>query len=40
MGIYSRLYTYRETPSLSPVENFLTEALAEHLQSIAKAAPN
>jgi hypothetical protein len=29
MGIYSRLYTYRETPSLSPVENFLTEALAD-----------
>jgi hypothetical protein len=29
MDIYRRLYKYRETPSLSPRENFLTEALAD-----------
>lgn len=29
MDIYTRLYTYRETPSVSPLENFLTEALAD-----------
>jgi hypothetical protein len=29
MSIYSRLYNYRDTPSLSPLENFLTEALAD-----------
>ena len=29
MGIYSRLYKYRETPLRSQLENFLTEALAD-----------
>jgi hypothetical protein len=29
MGIYSRLYKYRDTPALSPDENYLTEALAD-----------
>lgn len=29
MGIYSRLSRYRDTPSLSQSENFLTEALAD-----------
>jgi len=29
MGIYSRLSKYRDTPSLSQAENFLTEALAD-----------
>jgi hypothetical protein len=29
MDIYSRLYKFRETASVSPVENFLTEALAD-----------
>jgi hypothetical protein len=29
MDIYSRLFKYRETPSISPLENFLTEALAD-----------
>jgi hypothetical protein len=29
MSIYSRLFKYRERPSLSPLENFLTEALAD-----------
>jgi hypothetical protein len=29
MDIYTRLYKYRETPSVSPAENFLTEALAD-----------
>ena len=29
MDIYSRLYKYRDRPSGSPLENFLTEALAD-----------
>lgn len=29
MGIYTRLFRYRQTESLSPKENFLTEALAD-----------
>ena len=29
MDIYSRLYKYRDTSLLSPLENFLTEALAD-----------
>ena len=29
MDIYSRLFTYRDTPSVFPAENFLTEALAD-----------
>src|SRR5882762_7313672 len=29
MDIYSRLYKYRDRPLLSPLENFLTEALAD-----------
>jgi hypothetical protein len=29
MDIYSRLYKYRDRPSKSPLENFLTEALAD-----------
>jgi hypothetical protein len=29
VDIYTRLYTYRDTPSKSPSENFLTEALAD-----------
>ena len=29
MGIYDRLFTYRERPSNSPLENFLTEALTD-----------
>jgi hypothetical protein len=29
MSIYARLYRYRQTESLSPKENFLTEALAD-----------
>jgi hypothetical protein len=29
MDIYSRLYKYRERPSVSPLENFLTESLAD-----------
>lgn len=29
MGIYSRLYKYRDTASMSPAENYLTEALAD-----------
>ena len=29
MDIYSRLYMYRDRPSGSPLENFLTEALAD-----------
>jgi hypothetical protein len=29
MGVYSQLYKYRETPSFRPLENFLTEALAD-----------
>lgn len=29
INIYSRLYKYRETPAFSPLENFITEALAD-----------
>src|SRR4051812_88962 len=37
MDIYSRLYKYRERPSGSPLENFLTEALADIFNRLAIA---